>query len=32
MAELFLLTKAQMRHIEPYFPLSHGKPGLMTGE
>ena len=26
MAELFLLTKAQMRRIEPYFPLSHGKP------
>jgi transposase len=26
MAELFLLTKAQMRRIEPYFPRSHGKP------
>jgi putative transposase len=24
MAELFLLSKAQMRRIEPYFPLSHG--------
>lgn len=22
----FLLTKAQMRRIEPYFPLSHGVP------
>ena len=26
MAELFLLTKAQMRRVEPYFPRSHGKP------
>jgi putative transposase len=24
MANLFLLTDAQMRRIEPYFPLSHG--------
>ena len=24
MAALFLLSKAQMRRIEPYFPLSHG--------
>ena len=24
MDDLFLLTKAQMRRIEPYFPLSHG--------
>ena len=24
MEDLFLLTKAQMRRIEPYFPLSHG--------
>ena len=24
MADLFLLTLAQMRRIEPYFPLSHG--------
>jgi transposase len=24
MADLFLLTEAQMRRIEPYFPLSHG--------
>jgi transposase len=24
MADLFLLSKAQMRRIEPYFPLSHG--------
>jgi transposase len=23
-ADLFLLTEAQMRRIEPYFPLSHG--------
>jgi transposase len=24
MSDLFLLTTAQMRRIEPYFPLSHG--------
>lgn len=24
MTDLFLLTAAQMRRIEPYFPLSHG--------
>jgi len=24
MAELFVLSEAQMRRIEPYFPLSHG--------
>lgn len=24
MADLFLLPKAQMRRIEPYFPVSHG--------
>ena len=24
MADLFLLSEAQMRRIEPYFPLSHG--------
>ena len=24
MADLFLLTEAQMRRIEVYFPLSHG--------
>jgi putative transposase len=24
MSTLFLLSKAQMRRIEPYFPLSHG--------
>ena len=24
MDDLFLLSKAQMRRIEPYFPLSHG--------
>ena len=24
MADLFLLSQAQMRRIEPYFPLSHG--------
>jgi transposase len=24
MDDLFLLTEAQMRRIEPYFPLSHG--------
>lgn len=26
MAEPFLLSEAQMRRIEPYFPLSHGRP------
>ena len=26
MTELFLLSEAQMRRIEPFFPLSHGVP------
>jgi len=26
MSELWLLSEAQMRRIEPYFPLSHGIP------
>ncbi len=26
MGDLFMLSKAQMRRIEPYFPLSHGVP------
>ena len=26
MTDLFLLSEAQMRRIEPYFPLSHGVP------
>lgn len=26
MSDLIWLTKAQMRRIEPYFPLSHGVP------
>ena len=26
MADLFLLSGAQLRQIEPYFPLSHGIP------
>jgi transposase len=26
MGDLFWLSKAQMRRIEPYFPLSHGMP------
>lgn len=26
MSELWLLSKAQMRRIEPFFPLSHGIP------
>jgi transposase len=26
MTDLFWLTEAQMRRIEPYFPLSHGIP------
>ena len=24
MSDVFLLSEAQMRRIEPYFPLSHG--------
>jgi hypothetical protein len=26
MTDLFLLSEAQMRQIEPFFPLSHGVP------
>lgn len=26
MSDLMLLSEAQMRRIEPYFPLSHGIP------
>lgn len=26
MSDLFMLSKAQMCRIEPYFPLSHGVP------
>jgi len=26
MSDLVLLSEAQMRRIEPYFPLSHGVP------
>ena len=26
MTDLFLLSEAQMRRIEPFFPLSHGIP------
>lgn len=26
MSDLFMLTEAQMRKIEPYFPSSHGVP------
>ena len=26
MSDLFWLSEAQMRRIEPYFPLSHGVP------
>ena len=26
MDDLFLLSEAQMRRIEPFFPLSHGVP------
>ena len=26
MVDLFLLSEAQMRRIEPFFPLSHGIP------
>src|ERR1700688_1348003 len=28
MDDLFLLSEAQMRRIEPYFPLSHGVAGV----
>lgn len=27
MSDLFWLSEAQMRRIEPYFPLSHGNYG-----
>ncbi len=26
MSELFMLSRAQMKAIEPWFPLAHGKP------
>jgi transposase len=26
MAELWMLSRAQMKRLEPYFPLSHGRP------
>ncbi|PZO66062.1 MAG: IS5/IS1182 family transposase, partial [Pelagerythrobacter marensis] len=26
LSDLWLLSEAQMRRIEPYFPLSHGIP------
>lgn len=29
MSDLIWLSKAQMRRIEPYFPLSHGVHGSM---
>jgi hypothetical protein len=28
MSDLIWLSEAQMRRIEPYFPLSHGVPGV----
>jgi putative transposase len=28
MDDLFLLSEAQMRRIEPFFPLSHGIPSV----
>jgi len=28
MSDLILLSEAQMRRIEPHFPLSHGIPGV----
>lgn len=28
MGDLIWLSEAQMRRIEPYFPLSHGVPGV----
>ena len=31
MADLFLLSQAQMRRIERYFPLSHGVAWWTTG-
>ena len=32
MSDLYWLTDEQMARLEPYFPKSHGKHGLMTGE
>jgi hypothetical protein len=32
MSDLIWLSQAQMRRIEPYFPLSMGFLGLMTAE
>jgi putative transposase len=29
MDDLFLLSEAQMRRIEPFFPLSHGVPRVV---
>jgi hypothetical protein len=29
MSDLIWLSEAQMRRVEPYFPLSHGVPGSM---
>ncbi len=31
MNDLIWLSAAQMRRIEPYFPLSHGVPRVMIG-
>jgi hypothetical protein len=31
MSDLIWLSEAQMRRIEPNFPLSHGFRGLMIG-
>jgi hypothetical protein len=30
MSDLIWLSEAQMRRLEPYFPLSHGVPRGMT--
>ena len=30
MSDLIWLSEAQMRRLEPYFPLSHGVHGSMT--
>jgi hypothetical protein len=31
MTDLPTLSEAQVRRIEPHFPLSHGIPGVMIG-
>ena len=30
MSDLFWLTEAQMARLKPFFPLSHGKPRIVS--